>query len=398
MRILMIHNYYRQRGGEDFYVDSLTDLLTKQGHQIFKFYRYSATQDHPSASPVTKLSRTSYAHLKHALEVLIGEVRPEIAHVHNLYPFIGNQMYHVLRALQIPVVQTVHNHRLMCLNGLFMLNDGTHCRRCQAGNFFHGVSRKCYQNSLVKSAYMAIQLSQFRTQDLRSPLVNCFICPSHYIKKRMQEMGVAENRLSCLPHFLEPPADILPVKQDNQKPYAVYLGRLSKEKGVLTLLKAFEDMNDIELKVIGEGELASLIDQHIREKRLNHIARLGYVTGEEKLRLIGSAACLVAPSECEESFGLSVLEGFRLGVPVIATDLGSLPELVCDGKNGWLISPGDVNALRTAVKQASFQDDKTCLQMSQCAKQTFEEKHTPQVVYFQLLEVYQRARSLLAVK
>jgi glycosyltransferase involved in cell wall biosynthesis len=389
MKILLCHNFYQQPGGELVAVLALKALLEQKGHDVI-FYtadnleikQYNAKQK-ICFFPGTVFSQATYRRLLQ----IVDQEKPDIAHIHNVFPLLSPAVYLALSHSSIPIVQSIHNYRLMCINGLFLRN-GNVCERCKNGNFFSGLRFKCYKNSHLLSGLYAMTIGLHRCLGTFER-IDRFIASTRFVAEKLAESGVAKkSKISILGNFLPEP---LPEygKPDLQNPYAVYVGRLSQEKGIITLLHLFRDMTNLRLKVIGSGPLLEEIKAYISLHDLQNIELLGHVNEEVKFETLRGAICCVLPSECYEVFPITVLESAAVGTPIVASRIGSLATLVPEGKTGLLFSPGDSADLRAKLERL-LAEPELATYMGQQARLWLETEHTPESHYEELMRIYQQ--------
>ena len=388
MKILLCHNFYQQSGGEDVAVLALRELLEAKGHQVI-FY----TEDNREIKkygvfrkagfiPRTVFSGRTYRRLRR----IAGQEKPDIAHVHNVFPLVSPAVYVALKRACIPIVQTIHNYRLMCINGLF-LRDGRICERCKAGNFFSGFRFKCYRNSYTLSGLYALSIGGHRRWGTFN-LIDRFVAPSHFAAMKIAESGVADiSKISVLENFLPSP---IPECGDSDlaNPYIVYLGRLSHEKGIITLLKAMADTPALRLKLMGTGPLEQAIQSYICDHRLGNVEMLGFIDGEEKYRILRGALCCVVPSECYETFGSPVIESASVGTPVVASRIGALAETIVHGENGVFFASGESADLRAKLEMLAASPE-FVRRIGQRARQQVEARYTSDAHYERLMNLYE---------
>jgi glycosyltransferase involved in cell wall biosynthesis len=386
---LLCHNSYQQHGGEQIVVLALKELLEQKGHQVL-FYtednreieQYNTLQK-VGFFPRTLFSQRTYQRLRQ----IAAQATPDIAHVHNVFPLLSPAVYIALQRSGVPIVQSIHNYRLMCINGLF-LRDGRLCERCKRGKFFSGFQFKCYKDSYMLSGLYALTIGwhrRLRTFDR----IDRFIASTSFAAEQLVEGGVAKaSKISILGNFLPAPLPDAGAP-DLREPYIVYLGRLSREKGLFTLLEAMQTMTNLRLKVAGTGPLADDIHAYLQDHRLHNVEMLGFIDDEAKYRLLRGALCCVIPSECYEVFPIVVLESAAVGTPLVASRLGSLATVILEGETGLMFTPGESNDLRDKLELLVTRPD-LALNMGQRARQWVETGHTPEAHYNALLKIYQQ--------
>lgn len=354
IKILLIHNYYRYRGGEDRYVNILEHSLTGKGHTVIRYF--SDSRDIGDFGLIRKwlipFRMIASAAVDKSLDGLVKQEKPDLAIVHNLSPLFSPSMLNVLKKNNVPVLKRLENFKFLCLNGLFLRNNFMACEVCKHGNFLPGVIHRCYQRSFFSSLGMAMAETIHRRRQTIVKNTGLFLATSAFVKSRFAAAGFPEDRIEVQPNFIDfPPLDT-PRPHDG---YAIYIGRLSREKGLLTLLNAFKDLPGLPLKILGEGPLEQQLKEYAHRYHMKHVSFEGFIDGPLKREKIAHARFLIFPSECYESFGYSIVEGFACGVPVLASDIGSAREPVETGKTGFLFKPGDADDLKQQVQ--SMLDD-----------------------------------------
>jgi glycosyltransferase involved in cell wall biosynthesis len=393
MKILLIHNYYRYRGGEDRYVEILKDTLSRKGHQVKGFSCDS--REIKTFNLIDRLLiplkfiHSSTANRK--LEKLLLEEKPDLAVIHNLFPLVSLSILKVLKRYRIPIVKRIDNYRFLCLNGLFLRNNSGICDVCKNGNFFHGIIHRCYQGSFLNSLGMAIPLMVTNWKKLLLSTVDLFLAPSQFVKEKFSEVGFPAEKIVVLPNFLdfEPAESLL-----EPESYAIFIGRLSEEKGLLTLLKVFKELPNLPLKIMGEGPLENGLKEFVRNNQMKNVAFTGFVDGNVKKKILSRAQILIFPSECFESFGYSIIESHACGVPVIASAIGGAKELIVEGENGFLFEPGNPDDLREKIFTILAMDKKDLMEMKKNSLNRVKELYTKEIGYKNLLELFKRLQGV----
>ncbi len=387
MRILSIHNNYQIRGGEDESRESEERLLREMGHQVDVYEENNdriSELNSPQLALRTIWSQESYQVVQQKLK----QSHCELIHVQNFFPLISPSVYYASQDEGVPVVQTLRNYRLICPNGLFF-RDGHVCEDCM-GKFipYPSVIHACYRQNRGATSVTAAMLTIHRTMGTWLKQVNLFISLSEFARQKFIEAGFPENKIVVKPNFVYPD----PGAGEGLGSYALYVGRLSVEKGLDILLAAWEQLKTpIPLKIIGDGPLTSLVTE--ATKRMPHIEWLGRRPMSEVHALMGEAMFLVFPSKWYETFGRVAVEAFAKGTPVIASNLGAIAELVDSDRTGLHFTPSDPVDLATKVEWA-LTHPKELLQMRSSARAEFEAKYTAEKNYHRLIEIYNLARSL----
>ncbi len=383
MTILVVHNRYRFRGGEDRVFEAECALLEARGHRVIRYVEDNARIDRMSR---LRLAGTVLwnGRAYRELRALIARERPSLVHFHNTFPLLSVAAFRAARDARVPAIETLHNYRLACPNGL-LWRAGRPCRDC-VGRWFPwpGVRHACYRGSRAATFLAALSVVARKAAGAWHDGVEAYIVLSRFARSVLLEAGLPERKVVVKPNFVDPD----PGPGNGDGGYAVYLGRLSEEKGVAVLLEAWCSLRrPRRLVVAGDGPLAGEV------RRLSGrcgIEAKGLVSRDVAFVLLREAAVLVAPSLCYEGCPMAVLEAFATGTPVLASDLGGLRELVSPGETGWLVNPGDAGALASAL-DAALADTARLRSMRRLARRVFEERYTAQANYRQLMEIYSRA-------
>ncbi|ACL25366.1 glycosyltransferase family 4 protein [Chloroflexus aggregans] len=386
MRILQIHNDYREPGGETAVYRAEVALLQRHGHQVLTWQRdnteiFTYNLYQKSAFLVNTIyNRQVY----YNLQAFVRDKRPDVAHVHNVFPLISPSVYRALRKLGIPIVQTVHNYRFLCPNALFYTH-GQICERCKYGNTLHAVRWQCYRKSYALSALYAVTIGLHRRWGTFE-MIDRFIVLTPFVGQKLIEAGfTSANKINVLGNFLPDPLPA-PGSFEHREPYVVYLGRLSPEKGVNVLLDALVDLSEIKLKIAGDGPQKEALQTKVQKQGLQ-VDFLGHVTGEKKSELLRRAMVAVVPSVCYETFSLAAIESMASGTPVVASDAGSLPFVVEGGKSGVLFRAGDSQDLQRKLAWLLAHPQKA-LAMGYYARRVVEQRYSASAHYNALMEIY----------
>lgn len=389
MKILIAHNYYQQPGGEDAVVKSELEMLRQRGHEVLLFSRHNNEIEQGAWWQrlyflwTMPYSRAVYRQLRRVLR----EFKPAVAHFHNIFYVMTPSVYDACRAEGVAVVQSQHNFRPLCANALFFRGQQV-CEDCRTKSFWEGVRHKCFKNSRLMSALMARTLQLHQKRRTWASRVDKYITATEFTRQKFVQAGISPERIAVKPHFVASPA-----VQPASKGYSLYAGRLSPEKGVDVLLRAWEQVDDVPLFIIGDGPLKSFLEKEIADKNLRQVRLLGYVPAEEYSEKLRGAAVLIVPSVCYENFPRIIVEAYAQGIPVLASRLGSMAEIVDDGKTGMLFAPGDAADLARKVR-ALFAAPDQLQAMGRGAQAKFQGEYTEEHNYQSLMRVYREAIEL----
>lgn len=381
MRILLAHNAYQQRGGEDGVVESEIALLRAHGHEVAEYRRDNREVAGMSKSALAANTLWSGRTLREA-GCLIAEFRPDVIHAHNLFPLISPSLYWAAGCAGVPVVQTLHNFRTMCLNAMF-LRDSRVCEDCLGRSPWRGVARKCYRASTAQSAVLAGMLVLHRGLGTYSSKVARYIALNDFCRNKFIEGGLPAEKIVVKPNFVEwPDTGAQPGhREGNGRAGLLFVGRLAAEKGVETLARAAALLPNPNLRVAGEGPEAHLLEG------VAGVTRLGNLAGDAVRREMGGALALVLPSIWYENFPRTIVEAFACGLPVIASRIGALADLVGEGKTGLLCEPG--NPGDWAGKMAwALEHPERMMEMGRRARMEYETYFSAEVNYGLLMDIY----------
>jgi glycosyltransferase involved in cell wall biosynthesis len=389
MRVLIVHGFYQQFGGEDSVVRAERELLERHGDEVLLYSRHNdeikefGAVDKASFFPQAVYSWKSNGEIA---DVVHG-FQPDVAFVHNIYPLLSPSVYHKLHSLGVPAVQVLHNFRPFCPNG-FYYTQGQICEACRGGNYLNAVRKRCYKDSYMLSGLYALTMGSNRLAGMVNKIAG-FICLTEFFKIKMQEAGVPDDKLFVRPNLVYAPP--LSGASDAGK-YAIYMGRLSPEKGCWTLIRAFEQLPQVPLKILGAGPLEQELKDYVSAKGIGNIQFLGFKSGDEKWQLLRNALCLVVPSEWYENFPVTVLEAFMASKPVIASRMGGLPYIVEDGQSGLLFESGKVDELAQKIQRLA-DDPAAAVRMGARGRSLSETKYGPEQGYRNLMNIFSQVQA-----
>lgn len=381
MRILTLHNYYQQPGGEEQIFATESALLESNGHEVLC---YTLNNDQIATTNPLKLAKNTLwnSTVYHDLRSLIRKKKPQVAHFHNTFPLISPSAYYAAKDEGVAVVQTLHNYRLLCPNALFF-RDGRVCEDCLGKVPLPGVIHRCYRGSLSASAMVAATTSFHSLLGTWSKAVDVFIVYSQFALNKFIQGGLPAHKIAFKTNFLHP----APMPSEGKGGYAVFVGRLSIEKGLGVMLDAWRQLDKkIPLKILGDGPMAGLVTKAAQE--MPEIEWLGRKPLEEVYEIVGNASFLVFPSEWYETFGRVAIEAFAMGTPVVASHIGAIAELVKNERNGLLFRPSDPADLADKISWLLDHPQELC-QMRLSARAEFDAKYTADANCKRLIEIYQ---------
>jgi glycosyltransferase involved in cell wall biosynthesis len=346
VKVLQVHNYYLNRGGECGLVDAERTLLNRTGLKVLPFTANSRDiKQMPAVKKTWAYLSIPWNHLTaKRLKKSLQRHQPDLAHVHNVFPLLSPSVYDVLKHYGVPIVQTVHNYRFVCPNGLQFIHSHT-CEDCQTAGFKSAVSKRCVHDNIATSTLYAWTVRQGWRAKGFIHSIDRFIVLNEFSRMKLVAAGLSPDCLTIIGNFM---TEIAP-QVSEKKGYALFLGRLSAEKGLRTLLDAAGQLPMLPIKIAGTGPYLTELKIALRDPALSHVQYLGFVEDRLKQKLLSEAICTVIPSEWFENCPLTALEALALGTPVVASRIGGLPELVEHHGNGMLFTAGDAHALAASL-------------------------------------------------
>ena len=400
MKILLVNKYHYVKGGSETNYFGLADLLTKLGHEVIYFsmadinnkpceqekYFVSNVDFNSNISTLQKVKagfRVLYSfEAKKNISALIEQEHPDIVHINLVHRHITLSIVRAIKKYNIPIVFTIHDLNCVCPNHEMLVN-GHVCEKCLHGRYSNCIKNKCVKGSTAKSTLAAIEATNYKRMKIYDD-IDLYITPSYFYKKKLEESGIIHSEIIHIKNFL--PTDTVYSDNNPDNGYLLYFGRISEEKGVLTLVKAVEKLeNNIPLIILGTGPIEDEIKEYIKAHNLgNRIKALGFKSGDELKKYVAEAKCVILPSEWYENGPYTIMEAMSQGKPVIVTNYGGLPEIVEDGKTGFICSPFDSDDLKNSIKKVCSLSDAEYKAMSSCAVEKAKIEFSP-VTYAQKL-------------
>jgi glycosyltransferase involved in cell wall biosynthesis len=384
MKVLICHTRYQQAGGEDQVFEAEEELLRERGHEVIRHERRNDEVAHMGRAALARATLwNSQAHREMA--AVVAEHRPQIVQFHNTFPLMSPACYYAARSQGAAVVQTLHNYRLLCPNAL-LFRDGKVCETCVGRKIpWPAVAHKCYRGSCAASAGAAAMLVAHRAMGTWKRAVDAYIALTEFSRQRFLQGGLPPDKLFVKPNFLDPD----PGPGLGGGGYALYVGRLSEEKGLATLLAAWRLLKrKYKLVIVGDGPLRGQVERAAAEGA--RIEWRGRRPTSDVLSLMGGADCVVVPSHCYENFPRTIVEAMSRGTPVVAARLGAMQELTEHGRTGLLFAPQDAADLARQV-EALFALPEQTAAMRTAARRQFEQRYTADANHEVLMQIYRRA-------
>lgn len=386
MKILILHNRYQYRGGEDTVFEAEFALLENHGHDVQSLIFDNTTILSVKDKLLAALMALFNPRSAKTLENKIIEFQPDVIHVHNFFPIASPSIFYTADKYHIPVIMTLHNYRLICPNALLYTN-GEICTKCINQPFaFHGVIQGCYRESKIQTFVLALMSSIHNNIHTWHNKVERFIALTQFAQTTLlhSSLKIDAKQLVIKPNFVEDYGF-----ETNKEDYALFVGRLSKEKGLDTLLQACQKTN-FPLYIIGSGPLESHVSNIAAQ--YPHIQYLGHTTKKDVISYMKKAKVVIIPSIVYETFGMIIIEAFSTGTPVLCSDTGAMSEIVQNGYSGIHFKTGDPNDLLLKLEWLYCHPNEY-QQMCLNARRIYEANYTPEKNYTHLIGIYNDALS-----
>ncbi|MGC2400871.1 MAG: glycosyltransferase family 4 protein [Acidobacteriaceae bacterium] len=391
MKILSVHNSYQRPGGEDQVFAQEAELLRSHGHRVTLFQ--ASNDEVKGQSSLLLLGNTIWNRQMHAeLCRRMRQEKPDLVHVHNTFPVISPAVYYAAGDSGIPVIQTLHNYRLLCPTATFF-RDGHVCEECLGKQIpWPGVQHACYRGSRMATAAAAAMLSVHNYKQTWGRHVSAYIALTDFARGKFIQGGFPPEKILVKPNFLQ--AD--PGLGAGKGNYALFVGRLTPEKGITTLLEAWEKIGtELPLQIAGDGPMGPEVEKAVG--RLKNVTWLKWLPRDEILQRMKDASVLVLPSTWYEGFPMIIAEAFAVGLPVIAGNLGSMMSIVDHLRTGLHFDAGASASLAEAIRWWIAHPDETALMRLQ-AREEYETKYTAERNYAQMMTIYELVLNPSAAK
>lgn len=386
LNILIVHNYYKQPGGEGIVVDNEKNMLKENGHKVFLYARNNNEIDNYSIIKKILLPINYLFNIKTYIDIkkIIKQEKIDIIHIHNTINIISKSVYYAAIKCKVPIVQTVHNFRFLCPNGLFYRNKMV-CEDCLNYGLKSAIQHKCYRNNLFETILSVINMKLMRKKNIFS-YIN-FICLTEFNKIKLLEINrnkklILKDSIFVKPHFILD-KNLIELKNDRDN-YYVCASRLDENKGIKFLFEAWKSIKDSILYICGSGDLLKWCQNFIKENNINNIVLVGNMEHNDLLELISKSKGLINPTRCYESFGLSIIEAYSVSTPVLVADFGNAGSLVKNGVTGYKYRYDDVNSFIENYKKLSNSH------LYNYAYDEYLNNYTQEENYKQLINIYKQ--------
>ncbi|MEZ4653580.1 MAG: glycosyltransferase [Candidatus Eisenbacteria bacterium] len=366
MRVIQVNKFHYLKGGAERYYLDVSELLRARGHEVDHLAMAHERNESPRSgdrfvSEVDYRGGMGFSEkIRHGIRAIYNQEAatiaremarrrsgPTVAHLHNIYHQLSPSVIRAFHAERIPIVQTLHDYKLIC-PAYLMMTEGEICERCRGGRYYQATRHRCVLESRPASAIATVEA--YLHASLRTyHQVDRYLCPSRFLLEKVASFGIPREKLVHLPYLVD--AVRYRPSEEPPRPVCVYVGRLSREKGIGTLIEAMGQLppGSLRLEILGEGPMRESLERRVAATCPDRVRFLGFRSGEELHEIIRTAAFAVVPSEWYENLPFAVLEPFALGTPVVGADIGGIPEMVENGVTGRLHASGDAESLRDAL-------------------------------------------------
>ncbi|MCK4547509.1 MAG: glycosyltransferase family 4 protein [Candidatus Eisenbacteria sp.] len=404
MQILMANSFHYERGGDCTYTFALTRLLESKGHRVIPFATrhplnlpseydtyfapavdYDQLESRGGLRAAVRVLRRAISsrEAREALERLLAEIRPDLAHFQGIHRHLTPSIIGPLRSAGVPIVWTLHDYVPICPNTHFYCR-GEICEACRPGRFYRAPLRRCKRDSMGASLAAAVEAYAHRRQRVYSR-VDHFIAPSRFLARKLVEHRFPSTKVTVVPHFMELDR-FKPTDQDEG--FALFAGRLAEEKGLRTLIEAKARLGSGDLRIAGDGPLREEMEATVARRGISGVRFVGLKTREEVRELASRARCLILPSIWYENFPFAVMEAFALGKPMLASRIGAIPDLVTENEDGLLFRAGDAGDLAEKLGTL-LADRELAVRLGASGRAKAETEWSPQAHWQRLNTVYQ---------
>lgn len=400
MKVLLVNKFHWMKGGSETYYFELGKLLEEHGHEVAYFSmenekniktgnkEYFVKASDMNSKDVTKALSVIYSkENKKVMEKALDEFKPDIVHVNNFQRQLTASVIDAAKERNIPVVFTAHDVQAICPAILMMDPNRNICEECMGGKYINCIKKKCIKNSMLKSVLGAIEGSYYRNTKVYTDKIDFVLPPSEFYMNKLIKDGIPKDKITYIHNFID--VDAFDVKTEDDG-YALYFGRLSREKGIINLINAFAKLEKGTLYIAGDGPEKVEVEEVIKESKLEkRVKLLGFLNKDEMKETVRKCKFVVVPSIWYENCPYSVIETLCIGKPVIGANIGGIPELVKDNENGFIYKYDDVNELAEKMK-VLFEDDKLVKKFSKQAKEIAKEKYSKENYYKKIMKIYNK--------
>ena len=398
MKILMVNKYHYLKGGSEKYYFDLAKLLEENGHEVAFFSmenekniktenkEYFVEEIDLNSNNKLKALQVIYSNKnRKKMEQALKDFKPDIVHINNFQRQLSSSIITPIKKMNIPIVFTAHDVQAICPAITMLDSEKNICEKCKKGKYINCVKKKCIKNSSLKSILGAIEGVYYRIKKIYIKKIDLIITPSEFYKTKLIEDGIKENKIKAIHNFIDTKQYEVENKDEG---YALYFGRLTKEKGILNLVNAFSKTNSGILYIAGEGEEKENIERLIKENKLeDRVKLLGFLNSFEIKEYIRKCKFVVVPSIWYENCPYSIIETLAIGKPLIGSNLGGITELIQDNENGFIFNYNNIEDLTNKMNQL-FESDSLVEKFSKYSKELADKLYSKESYYNKIIEIY----------
>lgn len=395
MKILMVNKFHYLKGGSEKYYFGLAKLLKDHGHEIAFFSMEDEKNIHTDCAEYftkkldtnNKLNAINIIYSKEnekRMKEVLEEFRPDIVHLNNFQRQLSSSIIKPIKKRNIPIVYTAHDLQAICPAILMLDGNKNICEDCIKNKYINCIRKRCIKFSKLKSILGVIEAKYYDNKKIYTKKINAIITPSEFLKDKLVKKGIDEKLISVIHNFID-----IENEGMKDKGYALYLGRLSIEKGIINLVKAFKNIQNHKLIIAGTGVEKENIKKYIDDNKMNDKVELvGFLQQNEMNKYIKNAKFVVVPSICYENFPYSILEAQMMEKPVIAANLGGIPEFIKNEENGLLYKHDDIHELTKKI-QILFEDDILLHKLQENIRKIDKYQYSKENYYNSIINIYQ---------
>ena len=403
MKILLVNKFHYLKGGSEKYYFDLAKLLQEHGHEVAFFTMkdekniktdckeyFVENSDMNSKNPLKAFDIIYSRKNKKIMEKALDEFKPDIVHLNNFQRQLSASIIKPIKKRNIPIVFTAHDLQAICPAIVMLDNEKNICEKCLRGKYVNCIKGKCVKNSGLKSILGAVEGKYYRWKKIYSKKIDKIIAPSEFYKLKLIQDGIPENKIEALHNFINIEDYNVTIEDEG---YALYYGRIIKEKGVLNLIKAFKNIKKSKLYIAGDGPDIEKVKKYIHENNMEDTVKLlGYLNSSQVKEYVRKARFIVVPSIWYENCPYSVLETLAMGKPIIGSNLGGIPELVKDNETGLIYKYNSVKELEEKMNDLLNNKEKA-VQFGKNAKEIAKKDFSKESYYDKIIEIYERLRT-----
>ncbi|MDP8247221.1 MAG: glycosyltransferase [Candidatus Tritonobacter lacicola] len=406
MKVLQVNKYFYPKSGSERILFNQCRLLEQSGHQVIHFSMQHSLNlpskyapyfvkeiDYTSCASANALTKARmFFKLIYSVEAerniarLLDDEKPDIAHIHKFNQIITPSILGPLKKRGVPVVQMAHDYKRICPNyNLYDFSKKEICEACKGGRYYSPIFRRCLSASFTVNLNIALE-AYFHALTGAYEKIDTFICSSRFIKDKFYENGISAKKLVHIPNFL-PLGEFQ--SADPEPGSFAYIGRIEHHKGVRTLIDAASSLKGARLVIAGDGSARADLERHVEERGLSNIQFVGHLPLTEVKNLLSKSMFTVVPSEWYENCPMSILEAQGMGIPVIGSDIGGIPELIEDTVDGFIFEPGNAEDLKEKIALL-LESPRRAREMGRSGRLKVEREYNPQLFYERLMSVYSK--------